>query len=108
MTIAINLAFTQLAIEMIALDQWSEVTQPSFLGAVTTGNIWQFGVLHRQSKQIEQGLNLYRVTEDIEAVVRILLAALKSDPNWAKFGNVLDLCIMWENKAVFKFLLICF
>lgn len=73
--------FTQLAIEMIALDQWTEVTQPSFLGAVTTGNIWQFGVLHRQSKQIEQGLNLYRVTEDIEAVVRILLAALKSDPN---------------------------
>ncbi len=49
--------FTQLAMEMIALDQWTEVTQPSFLGAVTTGNIWQFGVLHRQSKQIEQGLN---------------------------------------------------
>ena len=73
--------FTQLAIEMIALDQWSEVTQLSFLGAVTTGNIWQFGVLHRQSKQIEQGLNLYRVTEDIDAVVRILLAALKSDRN---------------------------
>lgn len=73
--------FTQLAIEMIALDQWTEVTQPSFLGAVTTGNIWQFGVLHRASKQIEQGLNLYRVTEDIEAVVRILLAALKSDPD---------------------------
>ena len=73
--------FTQLAMEMIALDQWTEVNQPSFLGAVTTGNIWQFGVLHRQSKQIEQGLNLYRVTEDIEAVVRILLAALKSDLN---------------------------
>ena len=47
--------FTQLATEMIALDQWTEVNQPSFLGAVTTGNIWQFGVLHRQSKQIEQG-----------------------------------------------------
>ena len=38
--------------------------------------IWQFGVLDRNSKQIEQGLNLYRVTEDIETVVRILLAAL--------------------------------
>ena len=68
--------FTQLALEMIALDQWTELTAPSFLGAVTTGNIWQFGVLHRSSKQIKQGLNLYRVTEDIEAVVRILLAAL--------------------------------
>lgn len=71
--------FTQLAMEMIALDQWTELPQPYLLGAVTTGNIWQFGVLHRQSKQIEQGLNLYRVTEDIEAVIRILLAALKSD-----------------------------
>ena len=68
--------FTQLAMEMIALDQWTDLTAPTLLGAVTTGNIWQFGVLHRSSKQIEQGLNLYRVTEDIEAVVRILLAAL--------------------------------
>jgi len=68
--------FTQLAMEMIALDQWTDLPQSDLLGAVTTGNIWQFGVLHRQSKQVEQGLNLYRVTEDIEAVMRILLAAL--------------------------------
>lgn len=68
--------FTQLAMEMIALEQWTELNQPDLLGAVTTGNIWQFGVLHRQSKQIEQGLNLFRVTEDIEAVMRILLIAL--------------------------------
>ncbi len=68
--------FTQLAMEMIALDQWTDLTQPTLLGAITTGNIWQFGVLHRTSKQIEQGLNLYRVTEDIEAVMRILLFAL--------------------------------
>lgn len=71
--------FTQLAMEMIALDQWTDLTQPNLLGAVTTGNIWQFGVLHRNSKQIEQGLNLYRVTEDIVAVMQILLAALIPD-----------------------------
>ena len=71
--------FTQLAIEMIALDQWTDSNQLEILGAVTTGNIWQFGLLHRNSKQINQGLNLYRVTEDIEAVIRILLAALKSN-----------------------------
>lgn len=68
--------FTQLAMELIALDQWTELTQSQLLGAITTGNIWQFGILHRESKLIEQGLNLYRVTEDIEAVMRILLAAL--------------------------------
>lgn len=67
---------TQLTIELIALDQWTSLTQPDLLGAVTTGNIWQFGVLRRASKQVEQGLNLYRVTEDIETVMRILLAAL--------------------------------
>lgn len=71
--------FTQLAIEMIALDQWTDSNQLEILGAVTTGNIWQFGLLHRNSKQIDQGLNLYRVTEDIEAVIRILLAALKTN-----------------------------
>lgn len=71
--------FTQLAMEMIALDQWTDSNQLEILGAVTTGNIWQFGLLHRNSKQIDQGLNLYRVTEDIEAVIRILLAALKSN-----------------------------
>lgn len=71
--------FTQLAMEMIALDQWTDLTQPTLLGAITTGNIWQFGVLDRTSKQIEQGLNLYRVTEDIESVMRILLFALLPD-----------------------------
>lgn len=71
--------FTQLAMEMIALNQWTDLNQPDLLGAITTGNIWQFGVLHRTSKQIEQGLNLYRVTEDIEAVMRILLFALLPD-----------------------------
>lgn len=71
--------FTQLAMEMIALDQWTDSHQLEILGAVTTGNIWQFGLLHRNSKQIDQRLNLYRVTEDIEAVIRILLAVLKSN-----------------------------
>ena len=50
-------------------------------------NVWQFGVLHRSSKQIEQGLNLYRVTEDIEAVVRILLAALMQCDRTALITN---------------------
>jgi hypothetical protein len=74
--------FTQLTTELIALDLWSntpDVTvQPELIGAVTTGTIWQFGVLHRQSKQISQGLNSYRVPEDLEQVVRILIKALLS------------------------------
>lgn len=72
----INRGFTQLATEMIALDKWTDSTQAEILGAVTTGNIWQFGILYREKQSIEQGINLYRVTEELEIVVRILLAAL--------------------------------
>lgn len=72
----INRGFTQLATEMIALDRWTDSTQTEILGAVTTGNVWQFGRLYRQTQHIEQAINLYRVTEELEIVVRILLTAL--------------------------------
>mgnify|MGYP001801111560 CR=1 FL=1 len=72
----INRGFTQLMTEMIALDQWIDNQQSEILGAVTTGNIWQFGVLYRQQKHIQEGINLYRVTEELETIIRILLKAL--------------------------------
>lgn len=72
----INRGFTQLATEMIALDKFTDSNQTEILGAVTTGNIWQFGILYRQTQSIEQAINLYRVTEELETVVRILLAGL--------------------------------
>ncbi len=72
----INRGFTQLATEMIALDKWIDSEQTEILGAVTTGNVWQFGVLNRQSKSICEGINLYRVTEELEIIIRILLARL--------------------------------
>ncbi|MBD2497550.1 hypothetical protein VF14_22040 [Nostoc linckia z18] len=72
----INRGFIQLATEMIALDKWTDSTQAEILGAVTTGNVWQFGRLNRQKQSIEQAINLYRVTEELEVVVRTLLAAL--------------------------------
>ena len=46
------------------------------MGSVKTGILWQFGVLYRQTKLIEQGLNSYRVTEDLEQLMQILVAAL--------------------------------
>ncbi len=72
----INRGFTQLTTEMIALDKFTDSNQTEILGAVTTGNIWQFGILYRQKQSIEQAINLYRVTEELETVVRILLAGL--------------------------------
>lgn len=72
--------FTQLAVELIALDQWSGSVQPVLPGAVSTGDIWQFGLPHREQKQVTQDLNLYRVPADLEELCRILVGALEADP----------------------------
>ncbi len=69
--------FTQLTAELIALDQWPKMgNQEIILGAVSTGKIWEFGRLNRRSKQIEQGLESYRVPDDLEPLMRILIQAL--------------------------------
>ncbi|MGK7932379.1 MAG: hypothetical protein AB4041_13240 [Microcystaceae cyanobacterium] len=69
--------FTQLCAELIALDQWQENDkQTDIIGAVTTGNIWQFGRLNRSGKSIEQGLELFRVPEDLDPLMGILVQAL--------------------------------
>jgi hypothetical protein len=77
--------FTQLVAELIALDQWEGATtvsqQPLMIGVVSTGTIWQFGRLNRTTKHFEQGVNSYRVPEDLEQVMRILVAALKGIDN---------------------------
>jgi hypothetical protein len=69
--------FTQLAVELIALDKWTESDQPILQGAVSTGDIWQFGILHRERRQIQQGLTLYRVPDDLESLIRILIKILE-------------------------------
>lgn len=68
--------FTQLAVELIAVDQLIEST-PVIYGAVSTGNIWQFGLLKRESKEIFQDFNLFRSPADLEALLRVLVAMLK-------------------------------
>lgn len=73
----LDYGFTQLMAEMIALDQWERSPhQSTLIGAVTTGQIWRFGVLERATKQIQQGLDLYRVPDDLESVLRILIQSL--------------------------------
>lgn len=68
--------FTQLAVELIALESWTDSNEPTLSGAVSTGDIWQFGLLHREQKQITQDLNLYRVPADLEDLLRTLIAIL--------------------------------
>ena len=66
----------QLAVEMIALDQWMESSQTHLIGAVSTGTLWQFSQLDREHKRIDQGLENYRVPEDINPLMRILVQSL--------------------------------
>jgi hypothetical protein len=68
--------FLQLSIELIALDQWIESDQTILYGAISTGNIWQFGRFDRQSRAITQDLDLYRVPADLDDLLRILISIL--------------------------------
>jgi hypothetical protein len=69
--------FTQLAVEMIALDKADETEQKTIYGAVTTGNIWQFGELDRRRKIITQDIVSYDLLQDLEDLVRIFVGILE-------------------------------
>ena len=65
------------AIELIALEQWFELEDPILYGAVTTGDIWQFGSLNRQQILITQDTMLYRVPTDLGPLMDILVGILQ-------------------------------
>lgn len=75
--------FTQLGVELIAIDkaiaQGQQPESERLYGAVSIGNIWQFGFLARENKQITQDLNLYRVPNDLEDLMGILVAIVKGN-----------------------------
>ena len=68
--------FKQLSVELIALDQAEKTDQPLILGAVTTGEVWMFGLLHRRDRLIVQNTKLYLVPDELETLMRILVQAL--------------------------------
>ncbi len=69
--------FTQLAVELIALSHIEE--QNVFYGAVTMGDVWRFGKLERNSQQITQDINLFKVPDDLDSLVRVLMGILEGD-----------------------------
>lgn len=71
--------FTQLAVELVALDRWIENGHRMLHGAVSTGDIWQFGILDRSAKHVTLDLNLYRVPADLDPLLRILVGILAED-----------------------------
>ncbi len=69
--------FTQLAVELIALDQWVESDVNILYGAISLGDMWRFGFLERQEKRIVQDFNLYPVPSDLENIIRIIVGMVK-------------------------------
>jgi hypothetical protein len=69
--------FTQLAVELIALDQWLESDRPILYGAVSTGEIWRFGQFDRASRHVTEYLPLHPVPQDLEFVARTLIGILQ-------------------------------
>lgn len=69
--------FVQLAVELVAFDQWL-ITQdtPLLYGVVSMGNIWQFGILDRAANRVTQDYNLFRVPADLSDLMPILVAIL--------------------------------
>ncbi len=69
--------FTQLAVELVALDRWaSDSTEPRLYGAVSIGDVWKFGFLDREEKRITEDLTTYSVPRELEDVMQILVAVL--------------------------------
>ncbi|NMG05338.1 hypothetical protein [Brasilonema sp. UFV-L1] len=67
--------FTQLAVELIAI---SEVEEGDvFYGAVTIGDAWRFGRLEKTKQQIFQDISLYRIPDDLEDLMKILVGILE-------------------------------
>jgi hypothetical protein len=75
----IRRGFTQLAVELIALDQTLDEQSSILFGAVTNGDDWKFGTLDRQQKLITEDIKLYRVPEGLEDLVRVLVGILSSE-----------------------------
>lgn len=64
--------FTQLAVELIALDQWTDSTVPMLYGSVTTGDTWKFGIFQRQEKIVHKDINTYAIPSDLDLVLSTL------------------------------------
>lgn len=69
--------FTQLAVELIALDSWVESESPILYGAVSTGEIWRFGLYDRAEHRVVEYLQLHRVPQDLEFVTRTIIGILQ-------------------------------
>lgn len=71
--------FTQLAVELIAMDKYlsnSENNSEPIYGAVTIGDIWRFGTLNRKEKTILKDIDAFLVPAALKDLFSVLLGIL--------------------------------
>ena len=70
--------FNQLAAEMIALSEQRPDASALLYGAVTTGDLWRFGILDRAQRMILKDLDEYLLPRDLETLFGIMLQLMNS------------------------------
>jgi hypothetical protein len=68
--------FTQLAVELIAMDQYLEGSNTELYGAITVGDVWRFGKLDREHKHLKKDIDAFRIPLDIEELFQVLIGIL--------------------------------
>lgn len=66
--------FTQLAVQLIAMSHIEE--RDILYGAVTMGDVWRFGKLDRERQTIFQDINLFKIPDDLEDLVKAMVGIL--------------------------------
>lgn len=70
--------FTQLAVELIAIDQYFSEDESRFLyGAVTMGDMWRFGVLDRENRLICKDIDAFLIPAELESLFAVIFSILK-------------------------------
>lgn len=72
--------FTQLAVELIAIDRWTKSTAPLLYGVVTDGERWNFGIYDRTARHVIRDTSVYSVPADLEKLVSVLIEILSPSP----------------------------
>lgn len=68
--------FTQLAVEMIALNEYFTSVPEPIYGAVTTGDLWRFGILRTSESTIYKDVNSFLIPQSIDELGSILAGIL--------------------------------
>ena len=69
--------FTQLAVELIALDKYLDPSPFPLYGAITLGDVWRFGMLERSTHVVKKDMNAYTLLSNLEELASILIGILE-------------------------------